>query len=548
MLKYLSIKNLILIKNVEINFQNGLTVFTGETGAGKSMILDSLNLISGGRLKSSIKPEEGKKTIITAIIDITGFPSIKDKLSDLDIDVDSEIIIKRILSQDGKSKSFINDNIVSLNTLKNATEGIIEIHSQFSEQGLLNNSTHIETLDNFGTNKIDLKDLKDLWNNFKMKEVTYENETIELNKLTERKEIYENDLRELKNLNPIEGEYQGLEKKIRILKNFMKISDSLGKVTTNFSSEDPPGIEKLLSENIKILSQIENLLDSETSEQIKHLESLSFEITEISKFFHSFIGAEHDSKSIDYIEERISSYKKLSKKHNIAENDLYKLEQSFKKKIFSLDDKENEVKKLKFELDEINNIYKQKCDYISSERINKAKELDAKINNEFLDLKLENAKFKTFIEQTEFNALGKDKVIFKIQTNPKSEMDEIKKISSGGELCRIALAIKVTADKNKLSTLFFDEVDSGIGGAVSAAVGQRLKRLGENRQVCVITHSPQVASVGDNHYIVVKERFETSLSKLGSNEKVKEIARMLSAEEITDEALSAANRLINEFK
>tara|TARA_B100001564_G_scaffold338306_1_gene330028 strand:- start:376 stop:936 length:561 start_codon:yes stop_codon:yes gene_type:complete len=181
-------------------------------------------------------------------------------------------------------------------------------------------------------------------------------------------------------------------------------------------------------------------------------------------------------------------------------------------------------------------------------RKNNAELLDAKINSEFPDLKLDNALFKTLIEESEQTEKGKDKVSFNIRTNPKSKMGEIKDISSGGELCRIALAIKVTAEKGNFSTMVFDEVDSGIGGAVSTAVGERLRKLGQNRQVLVVTHSPQVASLGRNHFLVKKKTTNNNLSievnKIEGNEKTNEIARMLSGKQITDEAIKAAIKLI----
>ncbi len=546
MLKYLSIKNLILIKHIEINFQNGLSVFTGETGAGKSMILDSLSLISGGRTKSSIKPEKGKRTIITAIIDIFHFPEIKMKLDNIGIETDNEIIIKRILDEYGKSKSLINDTPISLSTLKEVTEGVIEIHSQFSEQGLLDNTTHIDTLDNFGTNKEILSKLKVIWDDLKSKENLYKSELEEFKKLSEIKQTYDYDLKELRNLNAVSGEFEELEKKRKIIKNFIKINETLSKVNNNFSSDSIPGIEKLISENIKLLNSIEDLLDDESIKQVKNLESMILEITEISKFFQNYMHLNENGQSIDEIEDRISLYKKLSKKHNVSEENLIEIEKSIKSKVISLDNKENKLLEIRNNLDETKKNFINHSDSISSQRLKNCEELDLKVNGEFLDLKLENASFKTFIEKIEYNVKGQDKVTFKIQTNPKSKMDEIKKISSGGELCRIALALKVTADKNKSSILFFDEVDSGIGGAVSAAVGQRLKRLGENRQVCVITHSPQVASVGHNHYKVTKSKFETKLIKLDREERILEIGRMLSAEEITSEAIEAAKKLIND--
>ena len=546
MLKYLSIKNLILIKHIEINFQNGLSVFTGETGAGKSMILDSLSLISGGRTKSSIKPEKGKRTIITAIIDILHFPEIKMKLDNIGIETDNEIIIKRILDEYGKSKSLINDTPISLSTLKEVTEGVIEIHSQFSEQGLLDNTTHIDTLDNFGTNKEILSKLKVIWDDLKSKENLYKSELEEFKKLSEIKQTYDYDLKELRNLNAVSGEFEELEKKRKIIKNFIKINETLSKVNNNFSSDSIPGIEKLISENIKLLNSIEDLLDDESIKQVKNLESMILEITEISKFFQNYMHLNENGQSIDEIEDRISLYKKLSKKHNVSEENLIEIEKSIKSKVISLDNKENKLLEIRNNLDETKKNFINHSDSISSQRLKNCEELDLKVNGEFLDLKLENASFKTFIEKIEYNVKGQDKVTFKLQTNPKSKMDEIKKISSGGELCRIALALKVTADKNKSSILFFDEVDSGIGGAVSAAVGQRLKRLGENRQVCVITHSPQVASVGQNHYKVTKSKFETKLIKLDREERILEIGRMLSAEEITSEAIEAAKKLIND--
>ena len=548
MLKYLSIKNLILIQHIEINFQNGLSVFTGETGAGKSMILDSLSLISGGRTKSSIKPEKGKKTIVTAVIDIHNFPEILKRMDEIGVEVDNEIIVKRIVDEGGRSKSFINDTLVSLNTLKELTEDVIEIHSQFSEQGLLDNTTHIDTLDNFGTKKEALSKLKTLWEDLNSKEKLYKIELDEFKSLNDIKEAYDYDLKELKNLNPVSGEFDELEKKRKIIKNFIKINETLSKVNANFTSDSIPGIENLASENLKLLNSIEELLDEESSKQIKNLESMVLEISEISKFFRNYTNLEDGNRSIDDIEDRISLYKKLSKKHNVRESELSSIEELIRSKIILLNDGENKLLEIKKDLDETKKILIDYSQLISSQRLKNCMELDTKVNNEFLDLKLENANFKTFIEKIEYNAKGQDKVTFKIQTNPKSKMDEIKKISSGGELCRIALALKVTADKNKTSILFFDEVDSGIGGAVSAAVGQRLRRLGENRQVCVITHSPQVASFGQNHYKVSKSKFETKLVKLDSEERVMEIARMLSAKEITPEAIEAAKKLIHDSK
>ena len=307
------------------------------------MILDALSLISGGRTKSSIKPEKGKKTTITAIIDIHHFPEIKMKLDNVGIETDNEIIVKRILDEYGKSKSLINDTPVSLNTVKDVTDGVIEIHSQFSEQGLLDNTTHIDTLDNFGTNKEILCKLKVIWGDLKSKENLYKSELDEFKKLNEIKQTYDYDLKELRNLNPVSGEYEELEKKRKIIKNFVKINETLSKVNNNFSSDSFPGIEKLGLENIKLLNSIVDLLDDESMKQVKNLESIILEITEISKFFQNYMRQEEAGQSIDDIEDRISLYKKLSKKHNVSENSLLDVEELIKSKVISLDDKENKI-------------------------------------------------------------------------------------------------------------------------------------------------------------------------------------------------------------
>ncbi len=548
MLKYLSIKNLILIQNIEIFFQNGLCILTGETGAGKSMILDSLSLITGGRTKSSIKPEKGKKTIVTAQIDISNFQDIKKELNKLDIAVENDLIIKRTISDDGKSKSFINDCLVSLSTLKQATNGIIEIHSQFSEQGLLDSSTHINTLDDYGVNKEDLIQLRKLWEQVKQIREEYELFSREMTHLAEIKETNENDLKEINVLNPLLNEFEELENKRRLLKNYIKISESINNVKENFLGDNRNGIENLIAENIKVLNGIHDLLDNEAKKQIKSLESISLEISEISRYFSNMMDPGVQENSLEAIEQRVSEFKRIARKHKIKENELYKLPEVIENKLSSSEQFDEKLNNIKERMNTINNEYFLQSKVISEVRNKKSKSLDDSINNEFLDLKLENARFQTFIEKNEFGSKGQDKVTFKIKTNPKAEMEEIKKISSGGELCRIALAIKVTADKNKLSTLFFDEVDSGIGGAVSTAVGERLKRLGKNRQVCVITHSPQVASLANNHLKVIKNQFETKLIKLDYTERTEEIARMLSAKEITQEAMDAAKKLLEQSK
>ena len=548
MIRHLSISNLMLIDKIEMDFGIGLCVLTGETGAGKSMILESLELLSGRRVKTNMRSDNGQKTVITALVEISKYTFIKKILDDLDINVEDEIIIKRIIDNDGKSKAFINDNLVGLTTLKTITSNLFEIHSQFSEQGLLDNSTHMSTLDNFGNYQNELKKLSETWLELKTAEKEYLEEQSRFEEIKNKREEYEIYYNELKNFEPKKGEFEKLEHKKKILQNSRKINENLNEIINNFIKEDPPGVEKLFAKNLLMLNQIRDLLDQSTINEIDKLDSISFEISEICKTLQNFLNQELDHSSLEKVDDRVSDYKKLSKKHSIEPDFLESKLIEIKKKLQLTEEGNLNIEKLINKLKDIEKKYLDQSQIISNLRKENAEIMDNKINSEFPELKLENATFKTIISDCEGTEKGKDKVVFNIKTNPKSKMGEIKSISSGGELCRIALAIKVTAEKENFSTMVFDEVDSGIGGAVSTAVGERLQKLGKNRQVLVVTHSPQVASLGIHHFLVKKELLNNVTSieviKIDDHDKINEIARMLSGKQITNEAIEAAKKLI----
>ena len=551
MLKHLSIKNLLLIDQIDFIFNQGLCVLTGETGAGKSMILDSLSLISGNRARNTLRPPEGKKTSITALFNIKNFDNVKKILDDLGIDSEEEILIKRVISSDGKSKSFIDDDLVSLGVLKSITKELLEIQSQFSEQGLLDTSTHIDNLDEYGDYKEELLELNRQWEIMKDSKKKYEDLIEKSENLLAKKEELIHDINELKELNPKKDEFIELGKKKKILQNSVKITESINQIITNFISDEPGGIEKLLSKNLSLFSKIYDLLTDEQKKIVQSLESLSLDLSDISKSIRSFSDNKSNELSLDQIDERIFLYKKISRKHRINEDSLNDLEEQLREDLNNLDNYETTLKNLKVIFSQNKASYESQAKKISSLRKEFANKMDQKINLELPSLKLENAEFKTFIEKENHSEKGFDKVIFKIKTNPKSNMDEIKNISSGGELCRIALAIRVISQKNSKSQIVFDEVDSGIGGAVSTAVGIRLRQLGNNRQVLVVTHSPQVAVLGNDHYLVKKEIKEENtkifIERLEYDDRVQEIARMLSGTTITEEAQVAARKLIDTY-
>ena len=552
MLKFLSIKNIVLIDKIDIDFTSGLCVLTGETGAGKSIILESLGLVIGNRANFSLRPRNSEVTQVIAVFNnFHENKLIENLLKDQSIEISDEIILKRQLTEDGKSKAFINDNLVSLQTLKKIGDNLIDIEGQFSEHGLFDSSTHIDILDEFGDYSNDLSELEFCWStwNKSLKELKELEKVYE--KIIDDKENIKFEIKELTKLDPVIGDYQDLLNKKKISLNAEKINTGLKKILNNLSTSENRGIEELLADSINELEKIKDFLDKNTQQNISTLDSFLINVQEIKMSLEELDSQNSSSCSnIVEIEEKIFLYNKLSRKHQCKPDELFKQKEDL---IRFLDDSDNSLKLLdqkKIETAGLENDYYKKAKIVSEKRKFFCLKMDELINKELPELKLQNALFKTLItESTYSGAKGIDNIQFKISTNPNAELGDIRKISSGGELCRFALAIKVITARKRDGAIVFDEVDSGIGGSVASAVGEKLKRLSENKQIIVVTHSPQVASLGDEHYKVVKEisqsSNQTNIIKLSSNDKINEIARMLSGKEITNEAILAAKKLIN---
>lgn len=550
MLRYLSIKNIVLIDDLEIDFGRGLCVLTGETGAGKSIILDSLCLVVGYRANYSLRPNNNKVTEVISIFSETNNVLISESLKEFGIPESSEIILKRQLTSDGKSKAFINDHLVSLMTLKKIGSQLIEIEGQFSEQGLLDTSTHIDILDEYGNYEKDLDFLRNTWEEYQNSRKLLNEVRNIYEKSINNKQQLEFEIKELEKLNPQNDEYEILLNKRKSFINSTKIKENIGKVITNFSSEHNKGIEELFAENISYIEKIIEFLEPNLKSSLKAFDTMLIEIQDYKNRFEDFYRENVlGNNDIDELEEKIYLYKKLSTKHECSFNELVKKKEDLIKELNSIGLGKLQVDKYQTKSKELEKKYFDVARTVTEKRVSSGKQIDRLINKELPELKLENSEFKTFIINNEtIGSKGIDKIIFKIRTNKNSILDEIKKISSGGELCRFALAIKVVTSNENPKSIVFDEVDSGIGGAVAASVGERLRKLGKNRQVIVITHSPQVASLGNEHFKVTKtennEKNFTDIRKLGQEERVNEIARMLSGKKITNEALMAARKLL----
>lgn len=549
MLKSLYIKNIVLIDEIEIEFKDGLCVLTGETGAGKSIILDSLGLVLGNRASLSMKPKNNDSAVVTAVFSECNNLYIDNILKENEINHEEDIILKRIISKEGKSKSFINDQLVSLNTLKKIGENLVEIESQFSEQGLLDSTTHLTVLDEFGGYDELLDQVKINWNLFKHLENEYLDFKKKIKASKEQQDDISFQIMELKKLNPQLNEYEELKKKKEVLSNSEKIKMAVTKILENLSNENNLDLESLINSSLIEIEKISQFIPDISKKIVQSFDSFLIDLNEFKSNLSNILDYESSKFGIEEIDERIYQYNRLSKKFNCTHDELFAKISYFQNLINNIRNNDSELKRKKEQKLMAKKKYFETANVLSEKRKQNAKVMDVMINKELPDLKLENGFFKTNLRSSENeSSLGIDNVKFLIRTNPKSDLDEIKKISSGGELCRFALAIKVVSSIKQIKTVIFDEVDSGIGGSVASAVGDRLSRLGKQKQIIVVTHSPQVAAIGDQHLKVTKSLISgnniTKLFSLDSNGKINEIARMLSGKVVTPEAELAAKRLI----
>lgn len=552
MLKKIYIKNIVLIDEIEIEIYNGLNVFTGETGAGKSILLGGLGLALGSRANFSLIGNNADTACTIAEFKLKNEHPVKKILIEKNVKFENNIFLKRTISNKGISKAYINNSSVSLNELNQIGQMLVEVQGQFDNHTLLNSSNHINFLDQYGnyedqiittkSNYIRMVESNNKFIQFK-KNFDYHEKELEYNRSI---------LNELEILNPQENEENELIDKRLLISNSAKILNTVNDALNKFNGEN--SIIKKLNYTLNSLEKINSSKSKKLNEIIETLLRGSNELEEAYSQLENFQSTLNtDPQELDNIDNRLYLIRNLSRKIKCDPNKLFEFYIDLKNKITMSGNKDDMLEKL--EADFLNKLkdYKESCINLRKARIITAIKLDKKINDELPNLKLELAKFKTFIKEkneTEWNENGADEIIFHLITNPQQEFMPLSKIISGGELSRILLAIKVVlSSSNSSNTLIFDEVDSGIGGKTADAVGIRLLNLSQSNQVIVITHSPQVAAKGQNHFLIEKindkKKPITVCNSIPSLERVNEIARMLSGETITKEARAAAMKLLN---
>ena len=537
MITNLHIKNIGIIDDIEVDLGQGLNVLTGETGAGKSLIIGSLNIISGGRFsKDMIRKGETNSFVEVALYEPENENSI-----------DGTIIISREISVNGKNMCKINGRMVTVNELKEFMKKIIEIHGQNDSQNLLENKEHIKYLDNFSGEKIEelKKENKNLYERYlEIKKELKENYGDE--KERERKlDLLKYQLQEIEEANLIDGEEEELSNKQKIIENSEKIAKTLQDVDLAIGEN---AID-IISNSIRNLEKIESF-NSKYQETANNLKSAYYELQEISRDITNYKEeVDFDEDEQKEIENRLDLIFSLKRKYGNSIKEILEYKEEVEKEIYRIDNLDEYLNKLKKEEKEI----KQKLD-IMGEKIHEIREkqgqnLSLEINKNLQDLEMKNAKVNIHVDyiQDEYYENGKDKVVFYIKTNVGEDEKELSKVASGGEMSRIMLAIKaVLASYDNTSSLVFDEIDTGISGKAANAVAEKLAKISEKHQVLCISHLPNIAAVADYHYFIskniVNERTSTSIKQLNEEEKIHEIAR-ISSGEINEISIKYAEKL-----
>jgi len=552
MLQSLSIRNVVLIDKLDIDFKPHLSVLTGETGAGKSILLDSLGLVLGKRAETSLIRQGEDKLSVTAVFDAEPQnKELQSLLAENELDGGDEIIIKRVLGRDGKGKIFFNDQPISARLLKDIGKYLVEIHGQFDNQGLLNPANHRSVLDAFGNYPEVLSNVKKTYHEYKDASRRRAQAEADISKAKEEEENLRHWVKELERLNPVKGEEEELSKRRQELMHAEKILESLNYAYGVLTQGND--VQSALRQAQSAIDKANQYVDGKFDEVYAALDRALIEASDaVERIESASEDINLNSAEQENIDSRLFALKDVARKHGVAVDDLEETLTRFKEQLNAIELGEDGISSLRKAEQEKRLAYLQAANELHNIRVSAAAELDKLVMSELPPLKMEKARFITQVdkqEETLWSEHGFDDVYFTVATNPNSPQGPINKIASGGELSRFMLALKVNlAKSSSVCSMIFDEVDAGIGGATAQAVGERLARLADNVQVLVVTHSPQVAAKGSSHFKVEKQTVDnvttTSVKELDSAARKEEIARMLAGEKITNEARAAAQALM----
>lgn len=549
MLLRLNVKNFAVLKNIELDLSDGLTDISGESGAGKSMIIESIRYLYGKRASVEDIRFETEGAVIEGAFDFPDTPEMKELLNDNDIQEDELYIVRREIMQNRKSIIKINSSMITLGTLRKIMNEVISIHSQSSQNEALEKKLHIAYLDRFiGIHEENIqKKYKDSYKKYKeLEERMNDLEYKDRNRI-QQIELYQHQYDELESMDLVQGEEEQLEEDISYFNNYEKIHDALSSMRTQLDSEYSPQVMLYeIHKSIESLSKYDEsyLQFSETILESYHL------LNELdSKVTGDLSNIDYDEETFNYKQMRLASINNLKRKYNRTYEELITLKESLGEDISQLENISQSFEKLEAEKNEAFNKMENYANYLHNFRIERKHFLETRIKKELQDLDMADADFEIQVKEGTFNKEGYSDVNFLISANKGEPLKEMNQIASGGEISRVMLAIRtIFTEFDSHSLLILDEIDTGVSGSVATRMAEKMKLLAKTRQVLIISHLPQAAAMSDKHLYVSKEtvdqRTVSTAKYLNEREHIYEIARMLSGADITDAALENAKTLI----
>lgn len=551
MLTRLSIRNIVLIESLDLAFDGGLGVLTGETGAGKSILLDALGLVLGNRAETVLVRAGEDQASVTATFEFEGLPvPVRDALSEAELEIDpgEPLIVRRRMKADGGSKAFINDQPVGVALLRELAPALVELHGQHDDRGLVNPRGHRTLLDRYAG--ADTAGVSEAWQAWHTADQALEQARAEIEQAKAEQDLLLAHLAELTAIAPAEGEEEDLAGQRADMRKGEKLAGDLEALRHLWDGSDSPlAAMRAAARRLDRIAPEHALL----TEALAALDRAVVEAGEAEERLEQAAHAlAHDPAELDRIETRLFDLRGLARKHDCAVDELPEKMRALRAALDSIDQSEGELASLKAAAGKAHEVYRARAEALHASRVAAAMRLDEAVAGELAPLKLDAARFRTVVTELpedRWGVHGMDHVEFLIATNPGADFAPLNKIASGGELSRFILALKVAlAEQGGAATVIFDEIDRGVGGAVASAIGERLARLADGGQLLAVTHSPQVAARGQQHYMIAKSSegtvTRTSVALLDAKARKEEIARMLSGAEVTDEARAQADRLL----
>lgn len=548
MLKSLYVSSFVIIDKMKIDFQEGMSVITGETGAGKSIVIDAIGQLCGNRSSASFVKKGCSEAVIEGVFDVTVTPQLEAICQQLHIEADDEFIITKNIQSNGKSQVKINYQSSTHNALKLLMPYLIDIHSQFETQKLFEEKNHILLLDEYASQKLETiqKEYQIVYNDYKQISLQLKN-TIEEDMSDEQLDFLQSQLNEIDEVTYTDSEVDELEAELKMLQNFEKVSQFAQDFDQCMNGHQ--GSLPLLKE---ALSHLQSMLDyGNFQESYDNIYNQYYNlIDEYENVMDTYRDFQFDEYRFNELQEELFKINRLKRKYGFTMERIQEKREEIAQNIEKINHREEYISKLQKQEKEKYDEAMSLASQIHDIRLQFARQFEKEVQTQLQDLYLDKAVFKVHFLQTPLTSNGIDKIQFMVSINKGQDLSLLNESASGGEISRIMLAIKtIILTYNQIETIIFDEVDTGVSGKVASSIGEKMRNLASQKQVICITHLPQVAGVAKHHYCIEKEEKDdetiTSIYKLDTEQRIHEIAKMLSGEKITDAALANAKKLLN---